>query len=150
MLSVFGGKITTYRHLAESALAKLSEHLPSLAGKSKTAVTALPGGDFPQDGAAALTAALISEYPFLSAKLINRFIRTYGTRTRHLLGDAKNIADLGANFGHGLYQSEVDYLIAHEWARCAEDILWRRTKLGLRFSDPERILLENYIFALSA
>ena len=149
MLSVFGGKITTYRHLAESAVAKLSAHLPVLAGKSKTADTALPGGDFPQDGAAALAAALISEYPFVNAKLINRFVRTYGTRTRSLLRDAKNIADLGAHFGHGLYQSEVDYLMTHEWARCAEDILWRRTKLGLRFSDAERILLENYMSALA-
>ena len=150
MLSVFGGKITTYRHLAESAVDKLSAYLPTLAGKSQTAETALPGGDFPLDGAAALAAALISEYPFLNVKLIGRFVRTYGTRTRSLLGDAKNIRDLGAHFGHGLYQSEVNYLMAHEWARGAEDILWRRTKLGLRFSEAERILLENYIFALSA
>ena len=149
ILSVFGGKITTYRHLADNAVRKLSAYLPILAGNSRTGNTALPGGDFPQDGAAALAGKLAREYPFLNAKLINRLVRSYGTRARRWLADASNIADLGAHFGHGLYQSEVDYLVAQEWACCAEDILWRRTKLGLRFSDAERILLENYISALS-
>ena len=148
ILSVFGGKITTYRHLAESAVGKLSAYLPILAGISRTADAALPGGDFPQDGAPALANALAGEYPFLEAKIIDRIVRNYGTRARQWLGNAANIADLGAHFGHGLYQSEVDYLVACEWACCAEDILWRRNKLGLRFSDAERAVLENYISAL--
>ncbi len=149
VLSVFGGKITTYRHLAESAVGKLSAYLPILAGNSRTADAALPGGDFPQDGATALVATLTREYPFLDAKLVNRIVRSYGTRARNWLGDAGNIADLGAHFGHGLYQSEVDYLIAQEWACSADDILLRRTKLGLRFSDAERAVLENYLSSLA-
>ena len=145
LLSVFGGKITTYRHLAESAVSKLAPYLPAIACKSVTADQALPGGDFPLDGTPALRCALADQYPFLNAKLIGRLVRSYGTRSRRWLANAQDTADLGAHYGHGLYQSEVDYLIAHEWARSADDILWRRTKLGLRFSAAECALLENYI-----
>ncbi|MEP7350623.1 MAG: glycerol-3-phosphate dehydrogenase [Sphingorhabdus sp.] len=147
LLSVFGGKITTYRHLSESAVARLSACLPVLAGKGWTAAAALPGGDFPMEGVAALRNALAQEYPFLDGKLVHRLVRSYGTRAWNWLGAAKSIADLGSHFGHSLYQSEVDYLIAHEWARSAEDILWRRSKLGLRFSETEQAVLAEYVCA---
>ena len=144
ILSVFGGKITTYRHLAESAVAELSAHLPVLAGKGWTATRPLPGGNFAMDGAPDLAAALSGEYPFLDRSIINRLVRSYGVRTRIFLADAQSVTDLGQHFGHGLYQAEVDYLIHTEWARSAEDILWRRSKLGLRFTDAERTMLIEY------
>lgn len=147
ILSVFGGKITTYRHLAESAVAELAAHLPILGGNGWTASRPLPGGDFAMDGAPDLAKALANEYPFLGERLTNRLVRSYGTRARAWLGTAKSPADLGHHFGHGLYQSEVDYLVCFEWARSADDILWRRTKLGLRFSDEERTALDDYLHA---
>jgi glycerol-3-phosphate dehydrogenase len=147
ILSVFGGKITTYRHLAESAISKLAPFEPSLVGPGWTFTKPLPGGDFPMDGAAALASALGLEYRFLPQPLIKRFVRSYGTAARSFLGEAKTLADLGQDFGHGLHATEVDYLIACEWAKSADDILWRRTKLGLRFSTQQTTLLENYVSA---
>lgn len=145
ILSVFGGKITTYRHLAESAVGRLARYLPMLSGDSWTADAPLPGGDFAIDGAGELAETLSCNYPFLDIKLIHRLVRSYGTRSSVLLGNAQCVTDLGAHFGHGLYQSEVDYLVAHEWARCAEDVLWRRSKLGLRFTEQERAALDYYV-----
>jgi glycerol-3-phosphate dehydrogenase len=84
-------------------------------------------------------------YPFLPASLTHRWVRSYGTLTRSILADANAIADLGTHFGHGLYAREVDYLIGQEWARSASDILWRRSKLGLRFSADETQYLESYV-----
>jgi glycerol-3-phosphate dehydrogenase len=84
-------------------------------------------------------------YPFLPASLTHRWVRSYGTLTRSILADAHSIADLGTHFGHGLYAREVDYLIGQEWARSASDILWRRSKLGLRFSAEETANLESYV-----
>ena len=147
ILSVFGGKITTYRHLADSALDRLSAYLPIMAGKGWTADAALPGGDFSVNDVAALTDALAAEYPFLGRNLIRRLVRSYGTRTRIWLGGARSVVDLGSHFGHGLYQAEVDYLVADEWARSADDILWRRSKLGLRFSDTDCAVLDDYVQA---
>jgi glycerol-3-phosphate dehydrogenase len=147
ILSVFGGKITTYRHLAESAMGKLARHLPILKGAGWTADRPLPGGDFAMDGAGGLKASLAAEYPFLDAKLIHRLVRSYGTRARVFLGDARSIADLGEHFGHGLYAAEADYLIAAEWARSADDILWRRSKLGLRYSEAEKQVLASHVAA---
>ena len=145
ILSVFGGKITTYRHLAESAVAELAAHLPILAGNGWTASRPLPGGDFALDGAPDLAAAFAAEYPFLDSQILKRLVRSYGTRARVWLAGAKSTTDLGQAFGHGLYQAEVDYLITAEWARSAEDILWRRSKLGLRLSAAECAMLEDYV-----
>lgn len=133
LLSVFGGKITTYRHLAESAVEQLAAWLPQLAGEGWTANRPLPGGDFSVDGAAALGDGLQRDYPFLDEATVRRLVRSYGTKARHWLR-----ADLGEDFGHGLTAAEVDYLVAQEWAVTAEDILWRRSKLGLRFL-PEQV-----------
>ena len=95
--------------------------------------------------APAKAAALAARYPFLSEREAQRLIRLYGTRARAILGEAKSRSDLGEEFGHGLTVAEVDYLIAHEWARTAEDVLWRRTKLGLHFTADETAQLARYI-----
>jgi glycerol-3-phosphate dehydrogenase len=150
ILSVFGGKITTYRHLAENAVDRLAPYLPELSGAEWTLQKPLPGGDFPTDGASVLGADISGKYPFLPEAVVRRLVRSYGTRSFAMLGEASTLADLGALFGHGLYQTEVDYLIAREWAKSADDILWRRSKLGLRFTKVERDLLESYVSAFVA
>jgi glycerol-3-phosphate dehydrogenase len=145
LLSVFGGKITTYRHLAESAVAQLARWLPQLAGPSWTATKPLPGGDFPVQDAAVVGDALQARYPFLGTATAKRLARCYGTRANDWLGDATSPADLGEDFGHGLTAAEVDYLANQEWARTADDILWRRTKLGLRFNAAQTNTLVQYL-----
>lgn len=147
LLSIFGGKITTYRHLAESAVGKLAEYLPMLAGPSWTLEKPLPGGDFPMDGAEALCSRFATLYPFLPMPLIRRLVRSYGTSAQKWIGEAKAIADLGTDFGHGLYAAEVDYLIDQEWAQSADDILWRRSKLGLRFDSAQAAALDAYVLS---
>ena len=145
LLSVFGGKITTYRNLAEAAVARLQPHLPALSGGEWTDREPLPGGDFPKQGAGDLCAALENDYPFLGKDQALRLTRAYGTLSRTILGDALSRAELGRDFGHGLSEREVAYLIDSEWARTAEDVLWRRTKLGLRFTSDEVAALEAWM-----
>ena len=145
LLSVFGGKITTYRHLAAEAVEMLKPMLPALAGEDWTAGQPLPGGDFPRNGAKALAAGYARDYPYLEAAWIDRLVKAYGTLARHWLGTARTLADLGAHFGHGLTGAEVDYLIEREWAQSAEDILWRRTKLGLRLDRGQARRLSAYV-----
>ncbi|MDF8333815.1 glycerol-3-phosphate dehydrogenase [Novosphingobium cyanobacteriorum] len=142
MLSVFGGKITTFRKLAEHALEKLAPFFP-LASGAWTGGAALPGGDIPGGDFAAFTRRLQSDYPALPKSLLHRLARAYGSRTTDLLGRAGTVHDLGENFGGDLFAAEVDYLVAHEMARSAEDVLWRRSKLGLHGADPHA--LANYI-----
>lgn len=144
LLNVFGGKITTYRRLAESALAKLGAFFPQ-AGGAWTAGVALPGGDFPVDGVADLQAQLQARFPFLSGRLAQRLVRTYGTEAFVMLDGARSLSDLGRDFGAGLSETEVNWLIAHEFARSAQDILWRRTKLGLHMTDNQIRELEAFI-----
>ena len=136
MLNVFGGKITTHRRLAESALAKIATVLPAVK-EAWTARVPLPGGDFPHDGVPALRAALLADYPFLSETWAARLIRAYGTDARVLLGAARSAVDLGQDFGATLTGAEVAWLMQHEFARQADDILWRRTKLGLRMTPAQ-------------
>ena len=131
LLSVFGGKITTYRRLAEAALAKLD-----ISG-AWTAGAPLPGGDFPWDGGEELVASLREDYPFLDVVWAERLVRTYGTDARILLGAAKTAADLGNDFGGTLTEAELNWLHAHEFAQTGEDVLWRRTKLGLVLNEAE-------------
>ena len=121
--------------------------VPILAGASWTDEKALPGGDFPMTGASALAAEIAQKYAFLPDALIKRIVRSYGTRAYEWLATATSLADLGEDFGYGLYAAEVDYLMAKEWARSAEDILWRRSKLGLRFNNAEVKVLETYVSA---
>jgi glycerol-3-phosphate dehydrogenase len=130
LLSVFGGKITTYRRLAEHALKKLGPFLGSSAG-SWTEGAILPGGDLPDFDCERFLAGLIRRYPFVPPTLLSRLARAYGTRAEAILRDATTLDALGTDFGGGLTRAEVDYLVAEEWARTAEDILWRRSKLGL-------------------
>jgi glycerol-3-phosphate dehydrogenase len=145
LLSVYGGKITTYRHLAEEAVDLLVGRMPALSGKPWTTKAPLPGGDFPVEGLEALKARLTADYSFLTEADVDRIARAYGTRARHWLGDAQGWQALGRLFGAGLTQAEVDYLKAHEWAVSAEDVLWRRTKLGLRLDAAQQAALEAYL-----
>ena len=146
LLSVFGGKITTYRRLAEAALEKLAPHLPVVGdGAGWTATAPLPGGNFAVDGRAALADTLIARYPFLTAAEATRLVRLYGTRAVAMLGDASTSADLGRTFGAGLTEREVDYLVVEEWAETAADIVWRRSKLGLRLTAQEIAALDAHL-----
>lgn len=144
-LSVYGGKITTYRQLAAEAIDCLKPLFPDLPSSS-THLTPLPG-------ASALTSLpraenmiidIAQDYPWLPQTLQLRWMNTYGMRTMKFLSSCSSITDLGQLFGADLYQREVDYLIQEEWATTADDILWRRTKLGLIFKPDEYTTLENY------
>jgi glycerol-3-phosphate dehydrogenase len=147
-LSIYGGKITTYRRLAEEALERLAPYLRgSKARQGWTAKSPLPGGDMEVSAVAALTAELMRGYPFLTPAHASRLAHAYGTRAGKLLGDAKSMADLGQSFGASLTESEVRYLMSNEWARSAEDIVWRRSKLGLRLSTAEIASIDDWIAA---
>ncbi|MDV7141373.1 glycerol-3-phosphate dehydrogenase [Tropicimonas sp. TH_r6] len=146
LLNIFGGKITTYRKLAESALEKISAHVPGATGKW-TAGAPLPGGDFPVDGVGALIDRAQADFPFLDPAWAKRLVRAYGTDLWPLLGEARDAADLGQHFGHNLTEREVVWLMEKEFARTAEDVLWRRSKLGLRLSEEEAAALEDFMLA---
>ncbi len=149
VLSVFGGKLTTYRRLAEAAMTKLAPFFPGMRA-AWTAGKPLPGGDFPYDGVETVQADLLRHYPFLAGRTARRMVRAYGTLAGEMLGDARNADDLGCVFGADLTQREVDWLVRYEWARTAEDVLWRRSKLGLRFSAGETKALAEHLPRLLA
>ncbi|WGS49325.1 glycerol-3-phosphate dehydrogenase [Paraburkholderia sp. D15] len=130
LLSVFGGKITTFRKLAEEAVDKLTQALRKSA-PSWTAGAALPGGDMPNANFERFLSEFRQQYPWLAADLAHRLARAYGTRVRQVVGQARCVADLGRAFAPGLYEAELTYLRDTEWARSAQDVLWRRSKLGL-------------------
>ena len=144
ILNVFGGKITTYRRLAESALEKIAPFFEDVPG-AWTAGVALPGGDFAVDGFDALVAALRSDHTYLTPYHANRLARAYGTEARKVLGDATTLDELGQDFGATLTEREVAWLITHEFARTAEDVVWRRNKLGLRMNAEQIATLDNWI-----
>ena len=144
VLSVFGGKITTFRRLAEATMDRLAPLFPGLKPRW-TANSSLPGGDFPWDGFATLRDDLAQRYPFLPLPTATRLARADGTRGAVLLGNAKSAADIGEKFGSEMTRREVDWLVRTEWAQTAEDILWRRSKLGLRFTPAEVATLERYL-----
>jgi len=144
LLNIFGGKITTFRHLAEEALDKLRAHLPPMR-PSWTRDSHLPGGKFKPSEFGALVDGLRADYAFLAPALIKRLARSYGTLAREVLAGVRSEADLGVHFGAGLYQREVEYLMHHEWAMTAEDVLWRRSKLGLRFSAEQQQALADWL-----
>ncbi len=141
-LSIYGGKITTYRKLAEHALAELAPFLPAMKPRW-TERAVLPGGDLP-GGAAAFSADLIRRFPDLPAGLLRGLARRHGTRALAVLGGAKKPADLGEDFGHGLVAAEIDYVVREEWARGGDDVLWRRTKCGIGMSDGQRDRVAAY------
>ena len=145
LLSIFGGKLTTFRKLAEHAMAELSGDLGGAGAWTREA--ALPGGEMGYEGWDAWKAETAARYPFLDQERLDRLCAAYGTRIARVLGDASSADDLGHDFGHGLTESEVAYLREAEFARTAEDVLDRRTRLGLRFTAEERAALAAYMDA---
>jgi len=143
-LSVFGGKITTYRRLAEEALELLAPFFPGL-GPAWTAGSTLPGGDLPVGGLDALVAALAGSYPRLPADYLSALARRHGTLAGAVLADARTEADLGRDFGAGLRAREIDYMRSNEWAKTAADVLWRRSKCGLHMAPEARAAVEAYL-----
>ena len=148
LLTVYGGKITTYRRLAEAAMKKFGNVFAP--GRPWTAYTPLPGGNFPFNGVDAQVAQAKRTWPFLDEQHAERLVRAYGTRVGDILGAAGSYAALGQRFGADLTEAEVRYLMTKEWAVDAEDVLWRRSKLGLRFSDVERAALQRFMAPLPA
>ena len=148
IVNIFGGKITTYRRLAESMLDIIEKHLGKK-GKSWTATAALPGGEFAATAFDAEVVKLKAAYPFLDKRLARRLTRLYGTRAKALLGLAKSDADLGRHFGADLYEAEVRYLVENEWAVTSEDVLWRRTKRGLKLGEEQAASLDEFLHGLS-
>jgi glycerol-3-phosphate dehydrogenase len=146
VLSVIGGKLTTYRCLSEFALDKLAPHLGPMPGPW-TSTAPLPGGDFPRGDIDAFVAELRSRWPFLDNAGSRRLARAYGTRALRLLEPVRSLADMGEEFGGGMTRVEVDYLMREEWARTAEDILWRHSKTGLSASPADRQRLCDYVGA---
>ena len=144
LLNIFGGKLTTYRRLSEKAVDLIAGAIGSK-GAHWTRNGTLPGGDFPPTGFEKLVEALRQGYPGLEPALLRRLARAYGTRATLVLGDAKEATDLGQMFGAGLHAREVDYLIENEWALTADDVLWRRSKLGLRIKPQDKERLAAYM-----
>jgi len=144
LVSVFGGKITTYRRLAERALELLRGPLGIDRGPW-TAGTVLPGGDLPGADLEAFVVELAREHPWLPAALARRYALAYGTRVERLLGGARDLRGLGRALADGLHEAEVDYVLREEWALTAEDILWRRTKLGLHLARESAQALDAWL-----
>ena len=152
LLSVFGGKITTFRKLAEEAVGRLAPYFPQ-AGQSWTAKACLPGGDLfgdlPDNRSVlefdGFVQRMQETYAWLSPALVERYVRAYGTRIAILLGGRKSLADMGQEIVPGLYEAEVRYLHSHEWARNAADILWRRSRLGLHLPCGSQARLDEWM-----
>lgn len=144
MLNVFGGKITTYRKLAEDAWAKLAPFFPKATG-NWTAGSSLPGGDFPVEAVGALIADLQANYPFLTPRWAQRLVRAYGTDAAVILGTARSADDLGRDFGATLTEAELRWLMQTEYAVRAEDVVWRRSKLGLRLTAEQIAAIDAFM-----
>lgn len=144
VINIFGGKITTYRKLAESMMAKI-EAVLGARQPAWTAGSTLTGGDFEVNGFEDLVDQVAEKYPFLGSALAWRLVRAYGTCAWQLLGDAKSMDDMGKQFGGTLTAREVDYLIKHEWAQTAEDVVWRRSKLGIRLNKEDIAALSDWM-----
>jgi glycerol-3-phosphate dehydrogenase len=143
LLTIYGGKITTYRRLAEVALKRMADFF--VTRPAWTATAPLPGGDFAYDAVDSKIAQARRTWPFLTEGHARRLVRAYGTRIDRVLGEAKAFADLGACFGADLTETEVRYLMTQEWAQEPDDILWRRTKLGLRFDAAQQAALAAFM-----
>ncbi|ENU25829.1 glycerol-3-phosphate dehydrogenase [Acinetobacter modestus] len=143
LLSVFGGKLTTYRKLAESAMQQLKVFFPEMKG-SWTATEALPGGEN-MDSVEQLMREIRAQVTDASEALVKRWASAYGSRIWNILGEATSVEQLGQHFGQGLYAKEVDYLCTAEWVTTSQDVLWRRSKLGLSFTQKETETLDAYL-----
>ena len=144
LVNIFGGKITTYRRLSESMLEIIARKI-GVKGKSWTANATLPGGDFPAGTFDQEVARLAADFPFLTPQLARRYMRLYGTKARVLLNDAKAVEDLGRLFGADVHAAEIDYLMDHEFAVEAADVVWRRTKRGLVLSREAVLAIDAYM-----
>ncbi len=148
LINVFGGKITTHRYLAAQVMDKLKPEFPGMA-KSWTAGAPLPGGDFARDGIEAQKNRLQAAFAFLDDAWAWRLIRAYGTLAHEMLKGARTASDLGRDFGASLTERELVYLAQHEWALSGEDVLWRRTKLGLRLTDAQKSAVAEFMNTLT-
>jgi glycerol-3-phosphate dehydrogenase len=148
LLTIYGGKITTHRRLAEAAMERIGIFFGAL--PPWTAGSMLPGGDFPVDGFDALVAESIGRWPFLDQPHARRLVRAYGRRIERILKDAQNMNELGPRFAGDLTGAEVRYLVENEWAQSADDVLWRRSKLGLKATPEQRSALEQFIASLQS
>ncbi len=144
LLTVIGGKLTTHRTLAETAVNKLKPFFPKMSS-TWTSKKALPGCDFPNSNFEKFCQVFYSHFPWLNQNLAHRYAINYGTRAFDLLKDVKTLSDLGEEFAAGLFQKEVEFLMEHEWAQTCDDILWRRTKLGIFFNDHDKEKLINFL-----
>lgn len=144
-LTILGGKLTTYRRLAEHVMRELKPLLPADVGPGRTGDSTLPGADIGPEGPVAYGEKLGDQYPWLPEALCLRLARTYGTCVHDLLAGATCLEDIGPCFGGDLFRAEVDYLIRAEWAASTEDVLWRRTKCGLRFPSENIPILTDHI-----
>jgi glycerol-3-phosphate dehydrogenase len=144
LLNIYGGKITTYRKLAEDVLEKIRPIFPTM-GKSWTEKSCLPGGDFAIGAFENIVEAIFKKHIYLGKDLARRLIRLYGNDAYNLLANKKKKSDLGEYFGSLLYAFEIDWAIKNEWVTCSEDFLWRRTKLGLRLDNTSAKLVDKYI-----
>jgi glycerol-3-phosphate dehydrogenase len=143
LLTVYGGKITTYRRLAEVAMARLAHFFPRT--RAWTAPSPLPGGDFVYDGIETLVERTQRTWRFLTPDHARRLVLAYGTRTERVLGKSAGLDDLGMRFGADLTAAEVRYLMTSEWAQTADDVLWRRSKLGLRLTQAQTVVLDRFM-----
>ncbi len=144
LLSVFGGKLTTYRRLAEAAMEALKPYFPAMTNNG-TRQSTLPGGDTGTGNFSDWLKGMKSQYSWSPVDLAARLGNAYGTRVHTLLQHCHSMADLGPDFGAGLHQREVEFLVDHEWARTSEDILWRRSKLGLNLSPAQVQVLHQFV-----
>ena len=144
LISVFGGKITTYRILAEKVIDELKPYFKNIKN-NWTKDSYLPGGNFDPNEVNKLVNSILDKYNFIDEKWAIRLVKAYGTKAIDILNESNTVEDLGINFGWNLTEKEVLWLINMEFAKSAEDILWRRSKLGLRFSDDQVKYLENWL-----
>jgi glycerol-3-phosphate dehydrogenase len=145
LLSVYGGKLTTYRKLSETVVDMLAPALGNARGGAWTARVPLPGGDMPDGDFDRFLEQMRAKYPWLERGLLHRYARAYGTRMQRLLEDCATTADLGTTVLPGLYEREIAYLRAHEFARTAEDILYRRSKLGVHLGAASVQTLQDWL-----
>ena len=149
LLHVFGGKITTFRKLAEHAIQKLAPFFPDM-GKDWTREATLPGGDMANGDFESFLEQVKTRWPWLPAPLRKHYARLYGTRIEKVLGHAREINDLGRHFGAQLYEAEVRYLVENEWAQQVEDVLWRRTKHKLHLTEVQQQAFSQWFDATYA
>jgi glycerol-3-phosphate dehydrogenase len=147
LLNIYGGKITTYRKLSEKVVNMLVEHFPDASG-AWTTHAPMPGGDFPIGNAAIVMELLLHDYPFLTDDWAMRLMRAYGTDASIMLGKTTKVEDLGIAFGATLTEREVTWLMTHEFAKRAEDVVWRRSKLGLRMTAAQIETLDQWMLAV--